>query len=273
MYILIHRHIFLNDEPSFCIGLWWWYIHKYSNMQYLSGLASPVICTGGSRKSEESATKQGNAPHKRESGDHFNFVAGISPCGKGQMNCQDITHTSGTQTIVTIVAFDTTPEVCRDLYKVAKFRGQVVLAVACTMCWLLVAVVLCQQDKHGKRKTTEKANVWILWILQLQVLLSSFFCAVEKAAVQWDAYSYLLVTDIPPWWFWLQPLCLASPQPWGASGQGLVDLMVFRRCPVNRHWKECGKFALQIWSESVPWCHSARLIHEWTMNLIVIVYW
>ena len=65
-------------------------------MQYLSGLASPVICTGGSRKSEESATKQGNAPHKCESGDHFNFVAGISPCGKGQMNCQDITHTSGT---------------------------------------------------------------------------------------------------------------------------------------------------------------------------------
>lgn len=169
MYILIHRHI------SFCIGLWWWYIHKYSNMQYLSGLASPVICTGGSRKSDESATKQGNAPHKCESGDHFNFRAGISPCGKGQMNCQNITHTSGTQTNVTIVdAFDTTPEVCTDLYKVAKFRGQVVLAVACTLCWLLVAVLLCQQDKHGKRKTTEKANIWILWILQLQVPGTSF---------------------------------------------------------------------------------------------------
>ena len=95
-------------------------------MQYLSGLASPVICTGGSRKSDENATKQSNAPP----------VAGISPSGwegsnelsrnrSCQSNC--ITHTSGTQTIV---AFDTTPEVCRDLYDVAKFRGQVFLAVA-----------------------------------------------------------------------------------------------------------------------------------------------
>ena len=139
MYILVHRNIILNDETSF--GIWlvmviYIYTHKYSNMQYLSGLASPVICTGGSRKSDENATKQSNAPHKCESGDHFNLVAGISPAGwegsnelsrnrSCQSNC--ITHTSGTQTIV---AFDTTPEVCRDLYDVAKFRGQVFLAVA-----------------------------------------------------------------------------------------------------------------------------------------------